>query len=357
MAGTELRKPRALAPGDTVMTASLSSGIAAAVPQRYATGKRRITETFGLQVVDAPNALRDSAWLHANPRARADDLNAAFADDDISGVICAIGGDDAIRTLPHLDLDLIASNPKVFMGFSDSTAQHLALLSAGVVTFYGPSVLAGFAEDGGIHPYTEHAVLAACFTPEPFFLTPATEWTEEMRDWGDSSHQDERRTHWPHPGWTWVQGEQPVEGRLLGGCMESLEMAKGTAVWPADDDWDGAVLALEISEEAPSPDQVAYWLRNYAATGVLGRIGALLFSRPLFYSQRRTLELWERVRGVLAESGLDDLPLVVGLDHGHGSPMGVLPLGCRARVDPRHRTIEVTEPAVAPRVPATAPAS
>ena len=116
--------------------------------------------------------------------------------------------------------------------------------------------------------------------------------------------------------------------------MDVLEMVKGTAVWPHADAWDSAVLALEISEEAPSPDQVTYWLRNYAATGVLDRIGAMLFSRPLWYSQRDTLRLYDAVRRVLVESGRDDVPLVVGLDHGHGSPMGVLPLGCRARVDP-----------------------
>ena len=340
------RKPPALRAGDTVAVVSLSSGAAAELPHRYEAGKRQLAETFGLRVVEAPNALRDSAWLHAHPQARADDVHWAFSDDDIAGIVSAIGGDDSVRTVPYLDLDLIARNPKVFLGFSDTTVQHLANLAAGIVTFYGPSVLAGFAENGGIHPYTEQAVRAATFTPEPHALEVAPEWTEEMLDWADASLQERRRQHWPHPGWEWLQGTEPVEGRLLGGCMESLEMAKGTAVWPAPERWDGAVLALEISEEAPPPEQVTYWLRNYAASGVLDRIGALLFSRPLFYSQRRTLELWEAVRRVLAESGRDDLPLVVGLDHGHGSPMGVLPLGCRARVDPQRRSIEIVEAAV-----------
>lgn len=150
----------------------------------------------------------------------------------MSGVVSAIGGDDSVRTVPYLDLDLVARHPKVFVGFSDTTVQHLANLAAGVVTFYGPSVLVGFAENGSVHPYTERALRTACFTSAPFAPEPAAEWTEEMLDWTDPSLQECRRRHWPHPGWQWLQGTEPVEGRLIGGCMDVLEMAKGTRIWP-----------------------------------------------------------------------------------------------------------------------------
>jgi muramoyltetrapeptide carboxypeptidase LdcA involved in peptidoglycan recycling len=38
--------------------------------------------------------------------------------------------------------------------------------------------------------------------------------------------------------------------------------------------------------------------------------------------------------------------VVANLDYGHSSPMGVLPLGVRARVDPIERTIRTLAPAV-----------
>ena len=75
---------------------------------------------------------------------------AAFADEAINGIISTIGGEDSIRTLPYLDLDLIQKNPKVFMGFSDTTISHAACFKAGIVSFYGPSFMAGFAENGGM---------------------------------------------------------------------------------------------------------------------------------------------------------------------------------------------------------------
>ncbi|HEY3633195.1 MAG TPA: LD-carboxypeptidase, partial [Jatrophihabitantaceae bacterium] len=93
-----LIKPPALRPGDTVAAISLSSGAAAAFPHRYEAGKRQLTETFGLHVVETPNALRDNAWLHDNPRARADDLHWALSNDDVAGIIATIGGEESIRT-------------------------------------------------------------------------------------------------------------------------------------------------------------------------------------------------------------------------------------------------------------------
>src|SRR5262249_17294216 len=67
-------RPPALKPGDTVAAISLSSGLPALFPHRYEAGKRQFAETFGLTVIETPNALRDNAWLHDNPQARADDL-------------------------------------------------------------------------------------------------------------------------------------------------------------------------------------------------------------------------------------------------------------------------------------------
>ncbi len=137
-----------------------------------------------------------------------------------------------------------------------------------------------------------------------------------------------------------------MTGELIGGNIETLEMAKGTSIWPPDHAWDGAILLLETSEEAPQPQTVKHWLRNYLATGVLGRIGALLLARPMGYTQQAMFELWDTVQAVLAEAGRTDLPLVANVDYGHTSPAGVLPLGCNARVDPVNRTINVVDAGV-----------
>ena len=136
-------KPRRLRRGSRVAAVSLSWGGPGAFIHRYAAGKRQFEEEFGVSVIETEHALRDPEWLSRNPRARADDLMAAFADPTIDGVISTIGGDDSIRILPYVNLDLIRNNPKVFMGYSDTSVTHCVCRQAGLVSFYGPSFMAG----------------------------------------------------------------------------------------------------------------------------------------------------------------------------------------------------------------------
>ncbi len=135
-------KPRKLQQGQTVAAVTLSWGGPGTFPHRYEVGKRQFEAEFGLRVVEMPHALRDPDWIARNPAARADDLMQAFADPSIAGIVSTIGGDDSIRLLRYLDLDVIRNNPKVFLGFSDTTVTHFAAYRAGLVSFYGPSFMA-----------------------------------------------------------------------------------------------------------------------------------------------------------------------------------------------------------------------
>ena len=128
-------KPKKLQAGDRVATVTLSWGGPGTFPHRYEAGKRQLEEEFRLTVVEMDHTLRDDEWLHRNPEARAQDLMEAFADPSIKAIISTIGGDDSIRLLPYLDLGIIRSNPKIYMGYSDTTVTHLACFAAGLVSF------------------------------------------------------------------------------------------------------------------------------------------------------------------------------------------------------------------------------
>ena len=73
--------------------------------------------------------------LYKNPKIRADDINAAFADKDVKAVFPSIGGDDSVRLLNYLDLKTIIRNPKVIMGYSDTATLLTYLNQSGLVTF------------------------------------------------------------------------------------------------------------------------------------------------------------------------------------------------------------------------------
>lgn len=344
-------RPPLLRPGDTVAAISLSWGGPGTFPHRYQAGKRQLEEEFGVRVVETRHALRDAEWIARNPKARADDLMEVFADPAIRGAISTIGGDDSIRILPYLRLDVIRAHPKVFMGYSDTTVAHLACFAAGLTSFYGPALMAGFAENGGIDPYLADSVRRTVFADAPpGEIRPNTGgWSVERIDWADPSLQSRRRARTPCTGWRWLQGAGRVQGHLLGGCAEVMEWLKGTPVWPPLGAWDGAVLFLETSEEAPPPRELARWLRAYGAQGILQRVAALLVGRPggaeLPVADHARYD--EAVISVVREElGLASLPVVTGMDFGHTDPFFVLPYGVAAEVDCDARRFSVVEAAV-----------
>lgn len=343
-------KARKLSPGDRVAAVSLSWGGPGEFPHRYEAGKRQLEEAFGLEVVETRHARRDPGWLHKNPRARAEDLMEAFEDPGVSGVVSTIGGDDSVRLLPHLDLGTLRSHPKVFLGYSDTTVAHLALFGAGLVSFYGPSVMAGFAENAGMFPYTVSSVRRTLFSSEPVGVVEPNPdgWTAEELDWAVPENQEKKRPLNPHEGWRFLQGAGVARGRLLGGCLEVLEFLRGTEAWPGEDAWRGAILFLETSEEAPSPTVVARALRVYAAMGILGKLSGILFGKPGGdLPVERFGEYEEAILGVVAgEEGLDDLPLVTRMDFGHTDPMFVLPYGVEAEIDCEGERFAIVEGAL-----------
>ena len=101
-------------------------------------GLRNLEAILGVRVREFPTARMTSEALYENPKARAEDVNAAFADPGIKAIFASIGGDDSVRILPYLDLPTILANPKVLMGYSDTTTLTSWLVQHGLVTFNGP---------------------------------------------------------------------------------------------------------------------------------------------------------------------------------------------------------------------------
>ncbi len=344
-----LEKPRMLSRGDRVGVVTPSWGGPACYPDRFEAGMRYLAEEFGLDVAVMPNACKPAGWLHRNPQARADDIMLAFADPELAGVIASIGGDDAIRLIPHLDLALIAENPKVFLGYSDATVLHFACLKAGVTSFYGPTVMAGFAESGDMHEFSKQAIRRVLFSPDPPGKLPENfeGWTDERLDWAAPANQTRKRhLQAPVAPKVW-QGTGIVRGRLIGGCAEVLEMLKGTEIWPPLDYWNGAILFYETSEEAPSPAVVTRWMRNFGTQGILQRIAGVVVGRPGGgIPAARHNDYGAAIAKVLAEYGAGRMPLITGLDFGHTDPMAVLPYGVEAEIDCGDASLSIVETAV-----------
>lgn len=343
-------KPKILRPGSRIAAISLSWGGPGTVQYRYEIGKQQFQEEFDVTVVETAHALRDADWLAKNPEARADDLMQAFADETIDAIISTIGGEDSIRTLPYIDLDLIRKNPKVFMGFSDTTISHAACFKAEIVSFYGPSFMAGFAENCGMFPYMVDSVRRTLFSAEPIGIIEPNqgEWTVEHLPWENPENQSIRRKLNPCTGWRFHQDEGVVEGQLFGGCVEVLDWLRGTKYFPSAKDLYGTILFLETSEEMPPPSFLTRFVRCLAAMDILEGLSGILLGRPGGGVDPAILHEYGDAlcKAVREEHGLSDMPIVTNMDFGHTDPMFVLPIGTKVRIDSAKQEIAIDEAAV-----------
>ncbi len=341
-----LIKPKKLVRGDKVAAVSLSSGSAgdAHILWRYEQGKQRLRDVFGLEVVEMTNTLKGTDFIYENPQKRAQDLMEAFKDPTIKGVFSCIGGDDSLRLLPYIDFDILRNNPKIFIGYSDTTITHFMCLKAGISSFYGPAILTDFAENGAMSEYTVNWLNKTLFSNEVIgTIDQSSHWTSERLAW-DIKNKHTNRKLMVNNGHQLLQGEGVVQGRLIGGCIEVLEFMKGTDLFPVKEDFDQSILFFETSEETPNPNNLKYWLRNYGAMGVLERTNGMVFGKP---KDEKYFEEYKDVIGkVLSEYGRGDLPVLYNLSFGHCEPKFCIPYGAMGEIDCEKRSFSILESGV-----------
>lgn len=245
---------------------------------------------------------------------RLEDFHRAWADPEVDAVLPIRGGNGAARLLPELDFDLIASNPKIFMGYSDITGLLIPIHQrTGLVTFHGPAC--SFYKSGYTHHYFQKSLMQ---TKPIGYITdpdPKEPWKPE------------------YPPTRLVIAEGKARGRLVGGCMTLIRQLNGT---PFEIQTAGKIVFLEdVQEEPHSIDRMLTQLllagKLKDAAGIA--VGECVKCRP-GDSGRNALPLSYSVEHVLRErlGGLG-IPVVYGLRFGHGTEQFTLPLGVMASLE------------------------
>ncbi|WP_319463335.1 LD-carboxypeptidase [Micromonospora sp. RTP1Z1] len=301
-------RPPVLRPGDTVMLVSPSGPTR---PERVARGVELLTG-WGLRPVLAPNAYARQGYLAGGDERRAADLNTAFADPEVRGVLCTRGGYGAQRVVDLIDMAAVRRDPKVVAGFSDITALQFALWrGARLAGVHGPGA-AWLDERTPLH--SAESLHAALMTTEPVTVAAvAAEETFGVR----------------------VPGR--AVGPLLGGNLCLITASIGTPDMP---DLTGAVLLVEEVQEPPyKVDRMLTQLRRCGALDGVAGVAVGQFTD--------CADGWETtVADVLGER-LGDLgvPVLGGLPIGHGVGQLTVPVGTRAVLDADAGTLTVS-PAV-----------
>lgn len=337
-----------------VMIVSLSSGTLGEsfVKHELDIGVKRL-EKLGLSVRFSKNALMGRKYLGEHPEKRAEDLLEAFRDPEVDLILCAIGGYDTYRLLPYLFGNDELKNAveegkdKLFLGFSDTTCNHLMLHKLGLATFYGQAFLPDVCElDKEMLPYTEKYFRELIETGRIHRITPSGVWYEERHDFSEKAVGTPRVRH-ENGGFVLLQGSPVFSGKILGGCVESLAdlligmdhpdepaVCAEYGLFPPLEDWRGKILLLESSELQVPPEEYRRALEALKATGIFSVISGILVGKPM---DEMYMEEYHR----LLVEVIDDpeLPILANISVGHATPRCIVPFGAEAAVDAEKQEI------------------
>lgn len=307
-----MNRGKRLLPGDTI-------GVVA--PAGYAAADKIERAVHNLEQlgyrVKLGEGCRNRWYGYAGEDAqRAEEINRFFQDAGVDAILCLRGGYGSLRLLEKIDYQGAAAHPKIFIGYSDITALHLALNQhSSLITFHGPMLASNLAD--GLDTETKSSLKRAVVNGyDPY----------EIANPPDA------------PLKTLFEGS--AEGILTGGNLITLASLLGTPFAP---DPDGKILFIEeIGEAAYRIDRV---LTQLLLAGFFNKVKGVILGdfNDCEPSSPEDMPLEEVFRDRLGCLGI---PVLHGLKSGHCRPMMTLPLGARTRIDGERGRIEILEPVV-----------
>lgn len=299
--------PQSLFPGAKVALLCASS----AVPEERLEPAVAAVRALGLEPVVYPSCyyVNRHGYFAADDGQRAKELQEAFADPDIKGILCIRGGYGAGRLLPLLNWRDIARHPKLFCGYSDVTALHIALNQlCRLVTYQTPMPSTEYYKpvDEFTMTYLRRALFGALTGPMPMGQGVET-----------------------------LQGGK-AKGPLCGGNLSLVRDSLGT---PWEIDTRGKLLFLEdVDEKTYRLDDMLTQLRNAGKFEDCAGVLLGYWTNCVPEVPDRTLTIDEILREVVLPAGV---PVLSGLACGHSLPTMSLPLGATAVLDADRKTLEV----------------
>jgi muramoyltetrapeptide carboxypeptidase len=277
------------------------------------------TKTYG-------DIYRSRGYLAGDDATRAAELMAAFSDPETAAVWCARGGYGVARLLDRIDFDGIRHQPKVFIGFSDITALHLAIHKrTGLVTFQGPNLQDGFGKADDMLAANETALWRAVWAEEQ--SNPPSGYKLDNIGIESSTMRTIRAGR--------------ATGQLTGGNLAVLAGLMGT---PFEIETTGRILFLEdVGERLYRVDRylAQLWLggKLQAASGVL--IGSFSYDEEPSEPPETVAELFDDYFSRL------NVPVLAGFPAGHRRKNLTLPMGAVVEIDAGDKRVAVCENAVA----------
>lgn len=314
-----------LAKGDHIRVLSPSSSIERLGGFEANLSAKRKLEELGFTVSFSEHYFENDRFYSSSIKSRVADLHAAFADPTIHVILTTIGGFNCNELLPYLDYDLIRNNPKIFCGYSDTTALLNGIYAkTGLKTYMGPS-FSSFKMIEGQTYQTKMWYRALSHTN--YHLEPSQEWSS------DAWYNPSQTRHFKPTEWK-VYQEGTAHGTIIGGNISTFNLLTGTEFAPKVENY---VLFLEEAEG------------DHYYT-ILRHLTAILQAYPnpkavVFGRFPKETEMTEEIFKAILDKYplLKTIPVLYDLDFAHTQPLFTITIGANVSIDTKTMTLNISE--------------
>ncbi len=278
---------------------------------------------LGFETTHSEKILLQSGYFAGSDKDRADDLMEKFLDKSVKGIVCARGGYGCSRILPMLDYDVIRSNPKILIGYSDITALLYGIYQkSGLITFHGPVGTSSFND------YSVDNFKRVLMNPERSKTFKNSTSGEDENVYGVTSI---------------VKGKG--KGRLVGGNLSIMVSLIGTEY---DVDYSGKIIFIE--EVGEEPYRVDRMLTQLIQAGKFDHAAGIMMGIFRKCEVKENSDLTAKsfnLMEVLQDRfGNFKIPVVYGMSFGHVKDKFTIPFGALAELDADKHTFTLLEKAV-----------
>lgn len=267
---------------------------------------------LGLKVVIGESCLSEHGFLSGTDDIRANDINCMFADKNIKGIFALRGGYGCARLLDLIDFKLIKKNPKIFIGYSDITALHIAInQKSKLITYHGPMISTELIK--GLDEYSADYYKKFIFEHEKI---------EELLNPEGNSLE--------------IINNGIASGELIGGNLSLICSSLGTKY---EINTKNKILFLEEVDEVPY--KVDRMLTHLKQSGKLKEANGIIlgaFTNCIAPNNKKSLSLQEVFNEIILPL---KKPTISNLACGHCLPTLTLPLGEKILLDANNKKIKI----------------
>jgi muramoyltetrapeptide carboxypeptidase LdcA involved in peptidoglycan recycling len=286
-------------------------------------------ESLGFKVTFGKHVEEIDEFRSSSIKSRVADLHQAFSDKKVKAVFAVIGGFNCNQLLKYIDWNIIKNNPKIFIGYSDTTALQNAIFTKnGLVTYSGPA-WSTFGQK--LHfDYTMDYFKKCLLTNDLIDIKPSQDWTDDA--W--YMDQDKRKLI-KNDGWL-IINKGKASGTILGANVDTFRLLQGTEFFPSLKD---SILFIEDDDSTKAVNfdrNIQSLIHLPSFKGVKGIVIGR-FQKETNMTNEKLIQI------IKTKAELKNMPVIANVDFGHTSPIITFPIGGEVNMNTNKKSLIISK--------------